>query len=64
MLLEIRRGKYQQEDGTYSPEFFEMVNEYEKRLKYAKEHTSLPKTPDYKKVEEFVMSVNRRAIDL
>ena len=64
MLLEIRRGKYQQEDGTYSPEFFEMVNEYEKRLKYAKEHTSLPKTPDYKKVEEFVMDVNRKAIDM
>lgn len=64
MLLEIRRGKYQQEDGTYSPEFFEMVNEYEKRLKYAKEHTSLPKTPDYKKVEEFVMDINRKSIDM
>ena len=64
MLLEIRRGKYQQEDGTYSPEFFEMVNEYEKRLKYAKEHTSLPKTPDYKKVEEFVMDINKKSIDM
>lgn len=27
------------------------------------QNTSLPDNPDMKKVEEFVMSVNRRAID-
>ena len=64
MLLEIRNGKYQKEDGTYSSEFFDMVTEYEKRLQYAKQNTSLPKTPNYHKVEEFVMDVNRRAIDM
>lgn len=64
MLLDIRNGKYQKEDGTYSSEFFDMVTEYEKRLQYAKQNTSLPKTPDYHKVEEFVMDVNRRAIDM
>jgi predicted nucleotidyltransferase len=62
-LLEIRNGKYMQEDGTYCNEFFDIVNELEKRLKYAKKNTSLPKTPNRKKIEEFVMSVNRRAID-
>ena len=41
----------------------EMVNDLEKRLAYAKENTSLPSNPNMKKVEEFVMSVNRRAID-
>lgn len=51
------------EDGTYRPEFFEMVSDFEKRLNYAKQNTSLPDTPDMKKVEEFVISVNRRAID-
>lgn len=64
MLLEIRNGKYQREDGTYSSEFFDMVTEYEKRLQYAKQNTSLPKTPNYHTVEEFVMDVNRRAIDM
>lgn len=64
MLLDIRNGKYQKEDGTYSSEFFDMVTEYEERLQYAKQNTSLPKTPDYHKVEEFVMDVNRRAIDM
>lgn len=63
MLLDIRRGKYQREDGTYMDEFFQMVNEFEKRMNYAKQNTSLPKQPDYHAVEEFVMSVNRRAID-
>ena len=64
LLMSIRRGEYQLEDGTYRPEFFEMVNEFEKRLSYAKENTSLPSNPDMKRIEEFVMSVNRRAIDV
>ena len=62
-LLSIRNGKFQREDGSYAPEFFEMVSEYEKRLEYAKANTSLPKHPDMKKVEEFVIEVNRRVID-
>ena len=41
-----------------------MVNVYEQRLKYAAENTSLPKTPDLKKVEEFVMEVNRVALKM
>lgn len=63
LLMSIRKGDYQLEDGTYRPEFFEMVSDFEKRLNYAKQNTSLPDNPDMEKVEEFVMSVNRRAID-
>ena len=62
-LLSIRNGKFQKEDGSYRQEFFDLVTEYEKRLKYAKENTNLPATPNMKRVEEFVMEVNRRAID-
>ena len=61
--MSIRSGDFQKEDGTYRAEFFEMVNDLEKRLAYAKENTSLPNKPDMKRVEDFVMSVNRRAID-
>lgn len=64
MLLEIRNGKYQKEDGTYRPEFFELVSDYEKRLAYAKNNTSLPVAPDMKKVEEFIMEINRKAIEV
>ena len=61
-LLEIRNGKYMNADGTYKDEFFQMINDFEKRLEYAKENTSLPKTPDYHKIEEFVMNINEIAI--
>lgn len=64
LLMSIRSGAYQQEDGTYRTEFFEMVTDFEKRLAYAKENTNLPDHPDMKRVEEFVMSVNRRALDV
>lgn len=61
-LLEIRNGKFMREDGTYDTEFFQLVNDLEKRLEYAKRNTSLPKDPDHKRVEEFVMDINRQAI--
>ncbi len=63
LLMSIRRGEYQKENGTYRQEFFDMVNEFEARLAYAKENTALPENPDMKRVEEFVMEVNRRALD-
>lgn len=62
LLMSIRSGAYQLEDGTYRQEFFDMVNEFEKRLAYAKENTSLPDNPNMKLVEEFVIDVNRRSI--
>ena len=62
-MKSIRNGKYQNEDGSYKQEFFEMVADYEARLKYARENTDLPKSPNMKRIEEFVMEVNRRAID-
>lgn len=62
LLMSIRSGVYQLEDGTYRQEFFDMVNEFDKRLAYAKENTSLPDHPDMKLVEEFVIDVNRRSI--
>lgn len=62
LLLDIRNGAFQNEDGTYRQEFFEMVSAYENRLRYAKQHTSLPKSPNMKQIEEFVVSVNRRSL--
>lgn len=64
LLMSIRNGVYQNADGTYRSEFFEMINTFEQRLNYAKDNTSLPDHPNIKMVEEFVISVNRRAIDV
>lgn len=63
-LLSIRNGAFQNEDGTYRQEFFDIVSDFEKKLKYAKENTSLPAKPNMKRIEEFVMSVNKAALDV
>jgi predicted nucleotidyltransferase len=63
LLMDIRSGAYQKEDGTYRSEFFEMIDNLEKKLSYAKENTSLPDKPNMQLIEEFVMDVNRRTIN-
>lgn len=62
LLMKIRRGEFQKEDGTYRTEFYEILADYEKRLHEAAENTSLPDEPDYERVQEFVMSVNERVV--
>jgi uncharacterized protein len=62
LLMRIRQGFYQNEDGTFDHAFFDILREYEKRLEYAEKNTNLPKNPDFKRIEEFVMSVNERSL--
>lgn len=62
LLMDIRNGKYLDSNKQPTPEFFEMVNDYEKKLDYAKTNTSLPAVPDIKRINEFVISVNERII--
>lgn len=52
LLLEIRNGKY-----SYD-EIFTMVDEYDKKFQYAKNNTILPDSPDLKKIEELVVTIN------
>lgn len=61
-LLEIRNGKYQKEDGSFHDEFFELIDELEKKLNYAADHSPLPAKPDYHKVEDLVMEINRKKL--
>ena len=62
-LLAIRNGKYMKSDGSYDSAFFDIVQEYEKRLNYDKKNTLLPKEPNYKKIEEFVIFCNQKFIN-
>lgn len=64
LLMRIRNGEYMCPDGTYRAEFFTMIDGLKDRLDYAKANTSLPAHPNMKEVEEFVMSVNRRALNV
>lgn len=61
-LMEIRNGKYLDDNKQPIPEFFEMVTDFEKRLEYAKTHTELPDKPNYKAIRDFTVSVNERII--
>jgi predicted nucleotidyltransferase len=61
-LLDIRNGKFLDSNSQPLEEFYEMVNEYEKRLEYAVANTSLPDKPDMKAINEFLMSVNERVV--
>lgn len=62
LLMNIRNGNYLDSNDQPTTEFYELVNEYEKRLDYAKLNTSLPENPNYKAINEFVMSVNERIV--
>lgn len=62
LLMDIRNGKYLDSNDQPIPEFYEMVDDYEKKLDYAKLNTSLPDSPNYKNINEFVMSVNERVV--
>lgn len=62
LLMDIRFGKFQKADGTFDESFYDMLSEYEKKLQYAAEHTTLPEEPDFDRVQEFVMSVNERVV--
>lgn len=64
LLMKIRNGEFMGEDGKFVPEFFELVNELEQRMKYAKRHTELPDQPDSKQIEDFVVSVNEKAMGI
>lgn len=61
-LMDIRNGKYLDDNMQPTPEFFEIVDGLEKRLEYAKVNTDLPDNPDYHRIKEFTMSVNERVV--
>lgn len=62
LLMDIRNGKFLDENRQPTEDFFELVENYKSRLEYAKINTSLPELPDYNMIKEFVMSVNEKAV--
>jgi predicted nucleotidyltransferase len=61
-LMDIRNGKYLDENRQPTQEFYKIVDDMEKKLDYLKEHTGLPDTVDREKIDDFVASVNERVI--
>lgn len=62
LLMEIRNGKYLNDDGQPSEEFYDILRDYEERLKYLKTHNDLPDHPDMDKVRKLVIDVNRQIV--
>lgn len=56
LLLDIRNGKY-----TFD-EVVEMIENYDNELKQELEISGLPKTPDYKAINEMLININKNAL--
>lgn len=56
-LLDIRNGKY-----SYK-QLFEMVDEYDAKFKYAKNNCVLPDSPDYERIRELIIQINKRVLE-
>ncbi len=57
-LMDIRNGKYLDDNRQPTKEFYEMVDELEAKMNYLKEHTDLPPNPDYDRINKFLADAN------
>lgn len=62
LLMSIRNGEFQKPEGGYRPEFFELVDDLEKKMKDAAENTSLPDCPDTEAAYEMLVEMNKNHI--
>ena len=58
LLLHCRNGKY-----TFD-EALEMVEMFDHQLKVVLEKSTLPKTPDYRRINELLIEINRQGLGL
>ena len=61
-LMSIRNGKYLDDNKQPPAEFFDIVTELEAKLQESKAKTKLPDLPDYKRINQFMLSVNERIV--
>lgn len=62
-LMDIRNGKYLDDDKQPTKEFYDIVDELNNKLGYWKEHSELPQNPDYKRIDAFLEEVNLEVIE-
>lgn len=58
LLMDIRNKKYQDDNDMPTKEYFELAEECKNKLKYTLKNTSLPDTPDYRKINDLRMYIN------
>ena len=57
-LMDIRNGKYLDDDKQPTKEFYDIVDKMENKLDYLKDHSPLPDNPDYKRINDFLYNAN------
>ena len=57
-LMDIRNGKYLDDNDQPAKEFYDIVDEMENKLDYLKDHSPLPDNPDYKRINDFLYDAN------
>lgn len=62
LLMDIQNGRYQKSDHTFNADFYDLLNDLEKQLDYARQNASLPDAPDLDRIEAFQMEVNERMV--
>lgn len=62
LLNSIRRGDFLDENTQPIPAFYEMLNEYEKRLDYAAKNTALPRSVDTKAINDLLYAINTEVV--
>ena len=58
LLMDIRNQKYFTSDGALHSAFWDILKKYQDELAYAQKNTNLPKEPDFKSINDFVMETN------
>ena len=61
LLRSIRHGDYMV-DSVMSSAFYQLVDKYEGLLESAYEKSTLPKSPDFKRIEELLIAINEKSI--
>lgn len=62
LLMDIRNGKYLDENLVPTSDYWELLDAFSKRLEYAKQNTILPEQPDIERIEEFVIDVHKSIV--
>ena len=61
-LMDIRNGKYLDENEQPTDEFMDIIAEYEEKLKKLAVSSPLPDQPDYDRINKFVAEVNEEIV--
>ena len=62
LLMDIRNGKYLDDNRQPLPVFYDMVDEFENKLEYLKSHTDLPDDVDMVRIYDMLADINYSVI--